>query len=168
MQQLITNHSAGTIGKPQGETVSDLDAFRKPPSYARRFAPERTALLPGPNDLYQAAGYADSEMNRLVLVMGKDGFRAGGTAYVFLPYMYIGTVELGFTAEGQVFRFIVSDIQSRLVTVYGHNLTQVCDHISTRTMQWIRQADQDFTARASGNDPVITRIEVRDWRAEGC
>ena len=52
------------------------------------------------NDLYKAAGYADSEMNRLVLVMGKDGFRIGGTAYVFLQYMYIGTVELGFTDRG--------------------------------------------------------------------
>jgi hypothetical protein len=164
MQHLISNRTAGTIVKPQGET--DLDTFRKPESYARRFAPERTAALPGLNDLYKAAGYADSEMNRLVLVMGKDGFRIGGTAYVFLQYMYIGTVELGFTAGGQVFRFVLSDIQPRLVTVYGDNLTHICDQISQRRMQWIREADADFTAPVSGDDPIITRIEIRDWQPE--
>ena len=107
-------------------------------------------------------------MNRLVLVMGKDGFTIGGTAYVFLPYMYIGAVELGFTAEGQVFRFIVTEAQSRLVTVSGHNLTHVCDHIAQRRMQWIRESDQDFRVPASGDDPIITRIDIREWRPEDC
>jgi hypothetical protein len=166
MQHLISNRIAGAIAKPQGETVSDLDAFRKPDSYARRFATERAAPLPGMNDLYQAAGYADAETNRLVLVMGKDGFGIGGTAYVFLPYMYIGAVELGFTAEGQVFRFVSSEFQPRLVTVHGHYLTQLCDQISMRRLHWIRQADEDFKAPVSGGEPVITKIEIRDWRPE--
>jgi hypothetical protein len=166
MQHLSSNRTTGTIAKPQPETVQDLDAFRKLDSYARRFASERTAALPGPNDLYKAADYADSELNRLVLVMGKQGFRIGGTAYVFLQYMFIGTVELGFTQEGQVFRFVLSDTQPKLVTVYGQNLVQICDHIALRKMQWIRQADGDFTAPVSGDEAIITKIEIRDWLPE--
>jgi len=166
MQYLTCNRTTGTIVKPQGETVSDLDAFRKPDSFARRFATERTPPLPGQHDLYEAAGCADSETNRLVLVMGRDGFRIGGTAYVFLQYLYIGTVELGFTADGQVFRFVLSETQTKLVTVYGQNLMQICDDISLRKLQWIREADQDFTAPVSGDDPIITRIEIREWQPE--
>jgi hypothetical protein len=166
MQHLISNRTAGTNSNRQGETVSDLDAFRKPDSYARRFAPERAAMLPGMKDLYKAAGYADSETNRLVLVMGRHGFRIGGTAYVFLQYMYIGTVELGFTEEGQVFRFVLSDTQPKLVTVHGQNLVQICDDISRRRLQWIREAGQDFTAPVSSDDPVITCIDIRDWQPE--
>jgi hypothetical protein len=162
MHQLTSNRSAGMIAKPQGSTGSDLDTFGKPDSYARKFAPERTAVLPGMNDLYQAAGYADSEMNRLVLVMGKYGFRTGGTAYVFMPYMYIGKVELGFTAEGQMFRFILSDTEPQLVTAYGQNLLHICDQISQRKMQWIREADEDFRAPVSGGEPLITSIEIRN------
>jgi hypothetical protein len=165
MQHL--NRTAGTIIKPQGERVSDLDAFRKPDSFTRRFAPERAATLPGRDDLYRAAGYADSETNRLVLVMGRHGFRIGGTAYVFLQYMYIETVELGFTDEGQVFRFVLSDTQPKLVTVHGQNLVQICDDISLRKLQWIREAGQDFTAPVSGDDPIITCIEICDWQLTG-
>jgi hypothetical protein len=73
---------------------------------------------------------------------------------------------LGFTAEGQVFRFVSSDFQPRLVTVCGHNLTQLCDQISMRRLQWIRQADGDYRAPVSGDEPIITRIEIRDWRPE--
>ena len=166
MQHLNSSRTAGTIIKPQGETVSDLDAFRKPDSFARRFAPERAAMLPGRDDLYRAAGYADSETNRLVLVMGRHGFRIGGTAYVFLQYMYIGTIELGFTEEGQVFRFVLSDTQPKLVTVHGQNLVQICDDISQRKMEWIREAGQDFTAPASSDDPIITCIDISDWQPE--
>jgi hypothetical protein len=166
MHHLISSRAAGTIDKPQGATVSDLDAFRKPDSYARRFAPERAAMLPGMNDLYKPAGYADSETNRLVLVMGRYGFRIGAMAYVFLQYLYIGTVELGFTDEGQVFRFVLSDAQPKLVTVHGQNLVQICDDISLRRLQWIREAGQDFTPPVSSDDPIITCIDIHDWQPE--
>jgi hypothetical protein len=166
MQHLISNRTAGTNTNRQAETVSDLDAFRKPGSFARRFAPERAAMLPGRDDLYRAAGYADSETNRLVLVMGRHGFRIGATAYVFLQYLYIGTVEFGFTDEGQVFRFVLSDTQPKLVTVHGQNLVQICDDISLRKLQWIREAGQDFTAPASCDDPIITCIEISNWHPE--
>jgi hypothetical protein len=162
MQHLISNRTAGTITKPQGDTVSNLDAFRKPDSFARKFATERTATLPGMNDLYEAAGYADGDLNRLVLVMGKNGFRVGGTAYVFMQYMYVGTVELGFTEEGQEFRFILSDTQPKMVTVFGRNLVQLCDQITQRKVHWIREADEDFRAPVSGEDAVITKIELCD------
>jgi hypothetical protein len=167
MQQLTSNRTAGMTPKPQGATVADLDAFRKPELYATRFARERAAALPGMNDLYQAAGYADSELNRLVLVMGKEGFRAGGTAYIFMQYMYIGTVELGFTDDGQVFRFVLSDTQPRLVTVYGQNLVELCDQISQRKLQWIRECDEGFRAPATGDDAVITKIGMCDILSEG-
>ncbi len=166
MQHLNSNRTAGTIIKPQGERFPDFDTFRKPDSFARRFAPERAAMLPGRDDLYRAAGYSDSETNRLVLVMGRHGFRIGGTAYIFLQYMYISSVELGFTDDGQVFRFVLSDTQSKLVTVYGQNLTQICDDISLRKLQWIREAGQDFTAPVSGDDPIITCIDIDDWQPE--
>jgi hypothetical protein len=165
MQQLSIS-ATGTVIKPQLDTVSDLNAVRKPNSYARRFATERAAALPGQNDLYKAAGYDDSELSRLVLVMGKDGFNIGSTAYVFLQYMYIGTVELGYTDDGQVFRFVLSDTQPKQVTVWGDNLVQICDQMSLRKLQWIRQADEDFRAPVSGDDPVITKIEIRDWQPE--
>ena len=166
MQHLICNRATGTIVKPQGETVSDLDAFRRPDSYARRFAPERAAMLPGMNDLYQAAGFADGETNRLVLVMGRHGFRIGGTPYVFLQYMHISTVELEFSEEGQAFRFVVFDARPRLVTVHGQNLIQICDDISLQKLHWIREAGQDFTAPASSDDPIITCIEICNWHPE--
>jgi len=166
MTHFTHNRAAGKIDKPQGGTVSDLDVFRRPHSHARRFAPERTALLPGLNDLYRAAEFADSEINRLVLVMGKNSSRFSGTAYVFLQYMCIGIGELAFTAEGQVFHFVYTDIQSKLVTVYGRNLECIADSISLRRLHWIRQADGDFRAPACSDEPIITKIEIRDWRPE--
>jgi hypothetical protein len=162
----LSSSPTGNASKPTLDTVSDLSAFRRPDSYARRFAPERAALLPGQSDLYQAAGYAESELSRLVLVMGKDGFSIGGTAYLFLQYMYIGTVELGFTDEGQMFRFVLSDTQPKQVTVYGDNLVHICDQMSLRRLHWIRQADADYRAPESGDEPVITRIEICDGRTE--
>jgi hypothetical protein len=122
------------------------------------------ALLPGLNDLYQAAEFSDSEVNRLVLVMGKDGFRIGRTAKIFLQYMYIGTVELGFTAEGQIFHFVVSDMPPKRVTVFGDRLERIADSLSLRRLHWIRQADPDFRAPASGGDAIITRIDIREWQ----
>jgi hypothetical protein len=166
MQHLNSNRTAGTNSNRQDESASELDAFRKPNSYAKRFAPERAAKLPGMNDLYQAAGYADSETNRLVLVLGRHGFRIGGTAYIFLQYMYISTVELGFTEEGQEFRFVVSDTRPKLVTVYGQNLVQICDDLSLGKLEWIREAGLDFTAPVSSDDPIITYIEISDWQPE--
>jgi hypothetical protein len=52
------------------------------------------------------------------------------------------------------------------VTVYGQNLVQICDYLSLRKMQRIRQADGDFTAPLSGDEAIITRIEIRDWLPE--
>ena len=168
MTHLINNRSSVTINKPLGEPFSGDDAFRRPDSYARRIAPARMALLPGPNDLYQAGGFADSEVSRLVLVMArKDAPKPGWPVYFFLQYMYIGLGELAFTEKGQVFRFIFSDIQQpKLVTVSGHNLTHICDAIAQRRLEWIRQAGEDFRVPASGKEPIITRIEIGDWRQD--
>ena len=110
--------------------------------------------------------FVDNEVSRLVLVMGKDGFRIGEQAYIVFQYVHIGIGQFGFTANGQVFSFVFSDIQPKLVTVHGRNLLRIFDYISLRRMPWIRQADRDFRAvdGTPDNEPIITRIEVEDWK----
>ena len=127
---------------------------------------EKAALLPSLNTAYKASGTVDNEVSRLVLVMGKDGFRPGGNAYVALQYVHMGVGEFGFTANDQVFRFVFSDIQPKLLTVHGRNLLRIFDYICLRRMPWIRQTDRDFRAIDAGMDtePVITRIDIDDWQ----
>lgn len=151
---------------PGESVIEDLrpDAYSRTSLASRS---ERDAKLPGENDPYQAAGMADSgEVSRLVLVMGKDGFRPGGIAYYFLQYVHISMGEFGFEADGQWFTFIWSDVQPKLITVRGRNVLRYCDYISLRRLPWIRQADRDFRGGAAGNDPIITRIEIADWVLE--
>lgn len=105
---------------------------------------EKTALLPALNDPYKAGGFVDNKVSRLVLVMGKDGFHFGETAYIAFQYVHLGMGEFGFTADGQVFNFVISDIQPKLVTVRGRNVLRIFDYISLRRMPWIRQADRDY------------------------
>ena len=59
-------------------------------SSRRRSRRKRRPLLPALNDPYKAAGIVDGEVSRLVLVMGKDGFRIGHTAYIMLQYVHLG------------------------------------------------------------------------------
>lgn len=127
---------------------------------------EKAALLPALNDPYKAGGFADSDVSRLVLVMGRDGFCIGGHAYIVFQYVHIGMGQLGFTANGQSFSFVFSDLQPKLVTVHGRNLQRIFDYISLRRMPWIRQADRDFRGggAAPDNDPFISRIDVEDWK----
>jgi len=127
---------------------------------------EKAALLPALNDPYKAAGFADSEVSRLVLVMAKDGFHVGETAYIAFQYVHLGMGEFGFTADGQWFNFVISDLQPKLVTVRGRNLQRIFDYISLRRMPWIRQSDRDFrsTDGTTDKEPIITRIKVEDWK----
>jgi hypothetical protein len=131
---------------------------------------EKAALLPGLTTTpYKAAGFVDHEASCLVLVMGKDGFKIGSDAYIVFQYVHIGLGEFGFTANGQVFRFVFSDLQPKLLTVHGRNLLRIFHQVGLRRMQWLRQADRDLRSVDGGADsePVITRIEVEDWeRAE--
>lgn len=150
-----------------GETVERL----RPEPYVRGEAAraERDAKLPGLGDPYQAAGHPENgEVSRLVLVMGRDGFKAGGKAYHFLQYVHISLGEFGFWDDGQHFTFVFSDLQPKLVTVRGRNLLRICDYISLRRMPWIRVADRDFrmSTGVEGEEPIITGIEVTDWVRE--
>ena len=144
----------------------DPAAYRKAEPDAKPV--EKAALLPALNDPYKAGGFADSEVSRLVLVMGKDGFHVGETAYIAFQYVHLGIGQFGFTADGQWFNFVISDIQPKLVTVHGRNVLRIFDYISLRRMPWIRQADRDFRAGngVGHTEPVITRIEVEDWKRE--
>jgi hypothetical protein len=66
-----------------------------PEAFLRRSGGDAT--LPGLNDPYKAAGTPESgEVTRLVLIMGKDGFKLGASAYVILQYVHIGLGEFGF------------------------------------------------------------------------
>lgn len=130
---------------------------------------EKEALLPALADAYKAMGTADNnEVSRLVLVMGKDGFKPGATAYYFMQYVHMGLGEFGFDADGQFFRFVFSDLQPKQVTVYGRNLLRICDYIGLRRMPWIRQADRDFQSAegVATDEPIITLIDVKDWVQE--
>lgn len=126
---------------------------------------DKAALLPALTDPYAAGGFVENEVSRLVLVMGKDGFRIGGSAYIVFQYVHMGIGQLGFTANGQVFSFVFADLQPKLVTVHGRNLQRIFDYISLRRMPWIRQADRDFRAVGGTSDePFISRIVIEDWK----
>jgi hypothetical protein len=147
----------------QGEAADIL----KPETFQRgASSADKAAKLPGVNDAYLAAGTPENgEASRLVLVMGQDGFRAGGTAYVFLQYAHIGLGQFGFTVGEQDFSFVFSDIRPKLVVVHGRNLLRICDYVSLRRMPWIRQADRDFRPGdgVADAEPFIRLIEIRDW-----
>ena len=103
-----------------------------------------------------------------MLVMGKDGFKPGGKAYIALQYVHFGLGDFGFTATGQSFTFLIADLQPKLLTVDGRNLLRVFDCISQRRMPWIRQTDRDFRAvdGDTDNEAVITRICLEDWKPQ--
>jgi hypothetical protein len=146
----------------------DTAEILKPRTFERGAAKaaERDAKLPGFDDPYQAAGHPENgELSRLVLVMGKDGFKPGGTAYLIMQYVHISMGRFGFLDDGQWFDFVFADVQPKLVTARGRNLVRICDYLSLRRMPWIRQADRDFW-RGDGvadTEPIITRLEVTDW-----
>ena len=140
-----------------------------PLKYSQKVAPgevtDKVALLPGLNSPYKASSTVDGEVTRLVVIMGKDGFRIGSVAYVTLQYAHLGVGEMIFTATGQTLNFLFSDLQPKLLTVHGRNLLRTYHHIGLKRMAWIRQTDRDFTLVGDAADePVITRIEVCDWK----
>ena len=147
----------------------DDDTRYDPLRYAQKVAPgevpDKIALLPGLNSPYKASSTVDGEVPRLVVIMGKDGFRIGSVAYVTLQYAHLGTGVLVFTATGQVVSFLFSDLQPKLLTIHGRNLLRIYHHIGLKRMAWIRQTDRDFTLVGDeADEPVITRIEVCDWK----
>jgi hypothetical protein len=126
---------------------------------------DRIALLPGLNSPYKAASTVDGEVSRLVVIMGKDGFRIGSVAYVTLQYAHLGTGELAFAANGQVFSFLFSDLQPKLLTVHGRNLLRIYHHVGLKRMAWIRQTDRDFRLVGDeADEPIITRATVTNWK----
>lgn len=130
-------------------------------------AADGKARLPLWSDDYVAAASPDSnEVSRLVLVMGKDGFKAGASAYHFLQYVHIGFGDFGFWDDGHHFTFLWNEMVPKLVVVRGRNLLKIADYISLRRLAWIRQADRDFRGFSGvpENEPIITRIEITDWK----
>ena len=146
----------------------DDDSKYDPLKYLKAAPPEpsdKVPLLPGLNSPYKASSTVDGEVSRLVVILGKDGFRPGSVAYVTLQYAHIGTGEFSFTGDGQAFSFLFSDLQPKLMTVHGRNLLRMYHHIGLRRMAWIRQTDRDFRlVGEEADEPVITRIEISDWK----
>lgn len=128
---------------------------------------EKSALLPDLNTPYKASGWAEGEINRLVLIHGKEGFAPGGVAYTTFQYVHLDMGEFSLSANAQEFRFTVSCLQPKRVRVQGRNLLRIYDYISLHRMPWIRQSDRDFhAASVMGKEPVITRISIEDWKPE--
>lgn len=127
---------------------------------------DEAALLPSLTTEYKASATPSAKaVMRLVVILGKEGFRPGGTAYIAFQYVHLGTERFGFTPDGgQQFSFVVSDLEPQRVTVKGRNLLRVFDYIGLHRMPWIRQTDRDFqVVGARSDEPVITSIEVEDW-----
>jgi hypothetical protein len=133
-------------------------------------AAEADALWPRFNDPYRAAGKPENhEIPRLVVVMGKDGFKPGATAYHILQYPHIGSAEFGFDADGQWFRVPFYEMRRpRLLSACGRGILRYCDYIGLRRMPWIRMSDRDFQPGDGEADdaPIFTRIEVTDLPKE--
>lgn len=131
------------------------------------------ADLPGEKTPYQAmALQANHEITSLIVIMGKDGWLPGGTAYHSLDYMHMGHGTFGFIANGeQEFWFPFADpVEPVGLRVRGRNVLKAFRLISLKRMPWIRMKDEgrDFQAGEAANDrtPVITRIEVKPWVPE--
>lgn len=127
---------------------------------------ETDPLWPHMTDRYEAAGSPDkNEIPRLVVVMGKDGFKPDGIAYHVLQYAHIGAGTVGFDVGGQWFEFPFHDpLQPKLLRAHGRSILRYADYISLRRLSWIRLADRDFRP-GDGSDvdkPIFTRIEVTD------
>jgi hypothetical protein len=141
----------------------------RPDVYSRALATsrsERDGRLPALSDPYQAAGTPDNaEVSRLVVIMGKNGFKPGATAYYLLQYVHLSWGEFGFDADGQWFSYVFADIQPKKLTAHGRGILRYADYIALHRLPWIRMADRDFRAGdgAESDEPIFTRIEVTDW-----
>jgi hypothetical protein len=149
---------------------ADAVARLKPEPYQRiadTARGESDARLPGLDSEYKAYGQPENnESTSLVLIMGQEGFAAGGVAYYILQYVHIGRGEFGFLDDGQCFSFVWSDLEPKLVKVRGRNLLRIADYIGQRRVPWLRVCDRDFRVKAGpeSKEPVITGIEVADWK----
>jgi hypothetical protein len=171
----MSDKDNGEPAPAKAEGKDDKVAPLKPEPFLRVVAeakasgkPDNNALLPSPDEPYQAAGFAtESELSRLVLVMGKEGFKAGGTAYVTLQYVHLGLGEFGYDDDGQWFTYLFSDLQPKRLKCRGRNILRYFDYIGLRRLPWIRLADRDFRLVGGANDePIFTRIEITDWAPE--
>jgi hypothetical protein len=151
----------------------DPRPFARQPVGAR---PEKKSRWPGldeedsdPRNYKAASDAENSEVARLVVMMGKDGFKPGATAYYGFQYVHIDDFEFGFTDDGDHwFAFLFSGRHPRQLLVIGRNLDRICDLIALRRIAWIRQADRDFGPEdgVAQEVPIITRISVDDWPLE--
>lgn len=157
------------IGNPDSKVESFADAYTRGATTARTEAEPRwprPSENPG-KDVYKAAGTPDNDaIPRLVVVMGRDRFKAGDQpAYYTLPYHDMGVGEYGFGKDGQWFRIPFNEPgRSRLLEAHGRNILGIGDYISLYRMPWIRLADRDFRPGDGEDDdtPIFTHISVEE------
>jgi hypothetical protein len=134
--------------------------FKRPPAVAPAdpFWPDLAAP-------YRAAGKpSDADIPRLLVVMGKEGFQPGGTAFHTLPYRLIDEGGLGYDDDGEWFFFLFGCARPVRLLARGRNLRRICDAIARHRMPWIRVADRDFRPCDGLDDdvPIFTHIEVEE------
>ena len=129
---------------------------------------EQPGLGPSLADGYRAAGNPERrEITRLVVIMGKDGFKPDAAAWHIFQYAHLDEGKGGFAANGeQWFSFLFSGRQPKVLTIWGRNLQHHADYISRHRMPWIRLADRDFRPGDDAPDdaPIITRVRIEDWQ----
>ena len=148
--------------------MDDNDKY-DPAKFRREGPSDKAAALPGPHTPYKAAATAyDGELPSLILIMGREGFKAGNVAYHILQYSHVDSGEFVMSDDGQLFRFLFYDLQPKQLTVKGRNLLRIFQQLGSKRLPWIRMTDRDFRVVVGDDtdEPVITSIVLEDWRPE--
>jgi hypothetical protein len=127
--------------------------------------PDIEAFWPGFSNAGAAGALAAQELPRLVVAMGKEGFKPGATAFYTLQYFHMGLGEFGYDDDGQWFRFPFHQPKGgKLLLARGRNIMGCANAISLHRLPWIRMADRDLRPAGGGSDdtPIFTKIEVTE------
>ena len=134
-----------------------------------RPADEERASLPGLNDPYKAAAFREQRGKPPRAGHGQGRLQPGQRLYRFCNTCISAWASSASRPTARCSASSSADLQPKLVTVHGRNLLRICDYISLRRMPWIRAGGSGFpgAAMACGHEPIITRIEVEDWKRPG-
>lgn len=129
------------------------------------------STLPSSETEYRAASRPSNKpLTRLVVCLGKDGFKPGGIAYHFFQYVHLDSnADFSFEKNGHVLRFSFAAMTPTRVIIRGRNLLKIMDYIQLHRMAWVRVADRDYApVDASDEDgrprPLIISISISDAR----
>ena len=126
---------------------------------------EDGALLPALNDPYKAGGFVDSEVSRLVLVMGKDGFGSGTPPISSFSTCIWARANSASRPTGRYSAsssptFSQSWSRCMAATCNGFSITSAC----SGCRGFARRTGISGDRWPTDNEPFISRIEVADWK----